>query len=89
VDAIYHAIDALTGEVVELDDYTIKSVTDGTDALGEVHVVLKQGDTSAHGRGVSTDILEASARAYVDALNRLIDKRNAPTRNRRDNVTLI
>jgi 2-isopropylmalate synthase len=89
VDAIYHAIDALTGEAVELDDYTIKSVTDGTDALGEVHVVLKQGDSSAQGRGVSTDILEASARAYIDALNRLIDKRNAPTRNRRDNVTLI
>jgi len=89
VDAIYQAIDALTEETVELDDYTIKSVTDGTDALGEVHVVLKQGDTSAQGRGVSTDILEASARAYVDALNRLIDKRNAPARNKRDNVTLI
>ncbi|WEK55131.1 MAG: 2-isopropylmalate synthase [Candidatus Cohnella colombiensis] len=89
VDSIYHAIDAISGEVVELDDYTIKSVTDGTDALGEVHVVLKQGEVTAQGRGVSTDILEASARAYVDALNRLIDKRNAPTRNRRDNVTLI
>lgn len=89
VDAIYQAIDALTGEAVELDDYTIKSVTDGTDALGEVHVLLKQGDMTAQGRGVSTDILEASARAYVDALNRLLDKRNAPARNRRDNVTLI
>lgn len=89
VDAIYRAIDELTKEEVILDDYTIKSVTDGTDALGDVHVVLRQGDVSAHGRGVSTDILEASARAYVDALNRLIDKRNAPTRSRRDNVTLI
>lgn len=89
VDAIYHAIDALTGEAVELEDYTIKSVTDGTDALGEVHVLLKQGDLTAQGRGVSTDILEASARAYVDALNRLLDKRNAPARSRRDNVTLI
>jgi 2-isopropylmalate synthase len=89
VDAIYQAIDALTGEAVELDDYTIKSVTDGTDALGEVHVLLKQGDLSAQGRGVSTDILEASARAYVDALNRLVDKRQGPARGRRDNVTLI
>ncbi|MBW5446998.1 2-isopropylmalate synthase [Cohnella sp. CFH 77786] len=89
VDAIYQAIDSLTGEAVELDDYAIKSVTDGTDALGEVHVLLKQGDLSAHGRGVSTDILEASARAYVDALNRLLDKRQAPARSRRDNVTLI
>ncbi|MDB4867643.1 MAG: leuA 2 [Cohnella sp.] len=59
MDAIYQAIDALTGETVELDDYTIKSVTDGTDALGEVHVLLKQGDLTAQGRGVSTDILEA------------------------------
>ncbi|MBN2980002.1 2-isopropylmalate synthase [Cohnella algarum] len=89
VDAIYRAIDELTKEEVVLDDYTIKSVTDGTDALGDVHVVLRQGEVSAQGRGVSTDILEASARAYVDALNRLIDKRNAPTRARRDNVTLI
>lgn len=91
VDAIYHAINAQTGEVVELDDYTIKSVTDGTDALGEVHVVLKQGEYSAQGRGVSTDILEASARAYVDALNRLVEKRSEPPRVKRDrdNVTLI
>jgi 2-isopropylmalate synthase len=89
VDAIYKAIDALTGEAVELEDYKIKSVTDGTDALGEVLVLLNQGELTAHGRGVSTDILEASARAYIDALNRLLDKRNAPARNRRDNVTLI
>lgn len=91
VDAIYHAINAQTGEVVELDDYTIKSVTDGTDALGEVHVVLQQGEYSAQGRGVSTDILEASARAYVDALNRLVEKRQEPPRVKRDrdNVTLI
>jgi len=40
--------------------------------LGEVHVVLKQGDYSAQGRAVSTDILEASAKAYIDAVNRLI-----------------
>lgn len=91
VDAIYHAINAQTGEAVELEDYTIKSVTDGTDALGEVHVVLVQDEYSAQGRGVSTDILEASARAYVDALNRLVEKRKEPPRIKRDrdNVTLI
>ncbi len=87
VDAIYNAIDALTGEAVELEDYSIKSVTHGKDALGEVHVVLKQNDVSAQGRGLSTDILEASARAYVDALNRLIDKRQSP--GRRDKMSLI
>ncbi|MCM3268581.1 2-isopropylmalate synthase [Paenibacillus elgii] len=88
VDAIYKAIDKATKEEVELDDYSIQSVTHGKDALGEVHVVLKQGDYAVLGRGVSTDILEASARAYVDAINRLIDKRKSPARSR-DNVTLI
>lgn len=87
VDAIYNAIDAVTGEAVELEDYSIKSVTQGKDALGEVHVVLKQDDVSAQGRGLSTDILEASARAYIDALNRLIEKRKSP--GRRDKMSLI
>lgn len=87
VDAIYNAIDAVTGEIVELEDYSIKSVTQGKDALGEVHVVLKQDEVSAQGRGLSTDILEASARAYIDALNRLIEKRKSP--GRRDKMSLI
>ncbi|GGH13818.1 2-isopropylmalate synthase [Paenibacillus segetis] len=75
VDAIYNAIDQASGEEVTLSDYSIKSVSHGKDALGEVHVVLTQDTASVQGRGVSTDILEASARAYVDALNRLIEKR--------------
>jgi len=89
VDSIYKAIDELTGEPVELENYTIKAVTEGPDALGEVHVVLRQGDVSVQGRGVSTDILEASARAYIQALNRLADKRKMPARSRRDKITLI
>jgi 2-isopropylmalate synthase len=87
VDAIYNAIDKATAEVVELEDYSIKSVSQGKDALGEVHVVLKQDDISAQGRGLSTDILEASARAYIDAVNRLIEKRKSP--GRRDKMSLI
>ncbi|WP_135555347.1 2-isopropylmalate synthase [Paenibacillus cymbidii] len=89
VDAIYMAIDKATEEEVELDDYSIQSVTQGKDALGEVHVVLKQNGISVSGRGVSTDILEASAKAYIDAINRLIDKRKSPGAGRRDNVSLI
>lgn len=89
VDAIYKAIDKATEEEVELDDYSIQSVTQGKDALGEVHVVLKQNGISVSGRGVSTDILEASAKAYIDAINRLIDKRKSPGAGRRDNVSLI
>ncbi|CAM4469275.1 2-isopropylmalate synthase [Paenibacillus endophyticus] len=87
VDAIYNAIDKVTQEIVELEDYSIKSVSQGKDAQGEVHVVLKQNDVSAQGRGLSTDILEASARAYIDALNRLIEKRKTP--GRRDKMSLI
>lgn len=87
VDAIYNAIDKVTQEVVELEDYSIKSVSQGKDAQGEVHVVLKQDEVSAQGRGLSTDILEASARAYIDALNRLIEKRKTP--GRRDKMSLI
>ncbi|OAB39183.1 2-isopropylmalate synthase [Paenibacillus macquariensis subsp. defensor] len=86
VDAIYNAIDKATLEEVSLDDYSIKSVSHGKDALGEVHVVLTQNGVSAQGRGLSTDILEASARAYVDALNRLIEKR--VTFSNRENVNL-
>jgi 2-isopropylmalate synthase len=88
VDAIYKAIDMVTGEEVELADYTIKSVSKGKDAQGEVHVLLKQNDFTAQGRGVSTDVLEASAKAYLDAANHLVDKRNSGTKNR-DNVSLI
>ncbi|SFE44282.1 2-isopropylmalate synthase [Paenibacillus catalpae] len=87
VDAIYNAIDKVTAEAVELEDYSIKSVSQGKDAQGEVHVVLKQDEVSAQGRGLSTDILEASARAYIDALNRLIEKRKSP--GRRDKMSLI
>jgi 2-isopropylmalate synthase len=89
VDAIYKAIDKATKEEVELEDYSIKSVTHGKDALGEVHVVLKQNDITAQGRGVSTDILEASAKAYIDAVNRLLDKRKVPGPSNRGNMTLI
>ena len=86
VDAIYNAIDKATQEVVTLSDYSIKSVSHGKDALGEVHVVLTQNDVAAQGRGLSTDILEASARAYVDALNQLLDKRT--TYSNRENLNL-
>ncbi|MCR8645648.1 2-isopropylmalate synthase [Paenibacillus sp. N1-5-1-14] len=88
VDAIYKSIDKATGEETELEDYKIYSVSQGKDALGEVHVILRQGEWSVQGRGISTDILEASAKAYIDAINRLIDKRTThPTT--RSHVALI
>ncbi|ULO06353.1 2-isopropylmalate synthase [Paenibacillus sp. 19GGS1-52] len=86
VDAIYNAIDKATGEEVTLGDYSIKAVSRGKDAQGEVHVVLSQGDVAAQGRGLSTDILEASARAYLNALNKLLEKRKTYTQ--RDHASL-
>ncbi|QKG83996.1 2-isopropylmalate synthase [Kroppenstedtia pulmonis] len=78
VDAIFRAIDRITNEKVELEDYKIISVTQGKDALGEVYVKLRQGEHTIQGRGVSTDILEASARAYIHAVNRLLFIRKGP-----------
>lgn len=71
VDAIYSAIQRLTGVRVSLSDYRIRAVTKGKEALGEVHVELEHSGKKIRGRGVSTDILEASARAYLAAINRL------------------
>lgn len=81
VDSIYKAIDRVTGEEVSLDDYKIISVTHGKDALGEVYVRLSQNGISVQGRGVSTDVLEASAKAYIQAINKLISRRgDSPVR---------
>jgi len=71
VDAIYSTIQRLTGIKVSLTDYRIRAVSKGKDALGEAQVELRHEDKSIRGRGLSTDILEASARAYLAAINRL------------------
>jgi 2-isopropylmalate synthase len=71
VDAIYSAIQRLTGIKMALTDYRIRSVTKGTEALGEAHVELEHSGRKIRGRGLSTDILEASALAYIAAVNRL------------------
>ena len=72
VDAVYKAIAGLIGTKAKLVRYDIRAVTEGTEAMGEVTVHLETGDRRVMGRGVSTDIIEASARAYVDGLNRLM-----------------
>ena len=75
IDAIYTAINELIEEDPELIDYSIRSVSQGKDALGEVTVKLNVDGSDITGRGSSTDILEASAQAYLDALNRAIYRR--------------
>jgi 2-isopropylmalate synthase len=69
VDAIFKAINAATGVDAALREFRVDAVTEGQDALGEVSVVVEvQGQTGA-GQAVSTDIIEAAARAYVRALS--------------------
>lgn len=70
VDAAFNAIERCIGESFTLEDYIVRSVTGGKDAQGEVVVKLSMGDKNVKGRGLSTDIVEASVKAYVDAINR-------------------
>jgi 2-isopropylmalate synthase len=69
VDAIFRAINAATRREARLREFRIDSVTGGQDALGEASVVLEVAGQSAAGQGVSTDIIEAAAQAYVRALS--------------------
>ncbi|HJA78119.1 2-isopropylmalate synthase [uncultured Desulfovibrio sp.] len=74
VDAIFNVINDMLGREPELEQYAINAITSGTDALGEVTVRLGEGNFKAVGRGAHPDILVASARAYVNALNNLAKK---------------
>lgn len=72
INAVFKAIEKVTGYSVELTHYSLNAVTGGEDAVGEATVKVAY-DNGVHvGRGISTDILEASARAYVNAINRLV-----------------
>jgi 2-isopropylmalate synthase len=73
VDAIFVAIQMAAGIEPELRQYTVSAVTEGEDALGEVTVMLRAHGRLASGQGVATDILEASARAYVRALSNALE----------------
>jgi 2-isopropylmalate synthase len=72
VDAIFRAINAATGVDARLREFRVDAVTGGQDALGETSVVLEIGGVVGAGQGVSTDILDAGARAYVRALSNAI-----------------
>jgi 2-isopropylmalate synthase len=69
VDAIFRAINTATGRDARLREFRVDAVTGGQDALGEASVVLELSGQSASGQGVSTDIIEAAAQAWVRALS--------------------
>lgn len=72
VDAIYKAINRIVQVDNTLSEFTVKSITEGIDAIGEVTIRVQKGDRVYVGRGSDTDILVASAKAYLNALNRLL-----------------
>ena len=75
VDAVFNAIKELTGYSARLQLYQVHAVTQGTDAQAEVTVRLEEGGKTVNGQGADTDTLVASARAYMNALNKLLVKR--------------
>ncbi len=71
VDAVLVAIDAITGLKGRLLDYSLRAATSGKDAIGEVAMKVDFDGTVVSGKGASTDVIEASARAYLSAVNRV------------------
>ncbi|MBI2849276.1 MAG: 2-isopropylmalate synthase [Chloroflexi bacterium] len=77
VDAVYKAVDSVLKLPNRLIEFSVKSVTEGIDAIGEVTVRIESGGRFYTGRGASTDIIVASARAYLNALNKLVEVKGA------------
>jgi 2-isopropylmalate synthase len=71
VDAVYEAIQRITGIKPSLCDYSLRAITSGKDAQGEVTIEVEHEGGKFRARGLSTDIVEASARAYLSAVNRI------------------
>ncbi len=72
VDASFKAIDGIIGEATQLLLYSVNNITSGTDSQGEVTVRLEKGGRIVNGHGADTDIVIASAKAYLNALNKLV-----------------
>ncbi|MBN4079097.1 2-isopropylmalate synthase [Beggiatoa alba] len=72
VDAAFRAIESVVASGSELQLYSVNNITSGTDSQGEVTVRLDQGGRIVNGQGADTDIVIASAKAYINALNRVL-----------------
>lgn len=74
VDAGFKAINEIVGKEFELSDYALHSVTEGEDALGEAVVKILHDNKIITGRGISTDVIEASLKAYINGVNKAIQE---------------
>jgi 2-isopropylmalate synthase len=79
VDAVYKAINRLVGVPNVLTEFSVKSVTEGIDAIGEVLIRIESDGITYTGRGADTDVIVASGKAYMNALNRLLAAKKAAT----------
>lgn len=86
INAAFKAIERTVGFELELKDYSLKGVTEGADALGEATVRVAKDNKIFMGRGVSTDIIEASVKAYVNAINRVASNHGRETLTGKETV---
>ena len=88
VDATFNAIKQLTSTDFKLKLYQVNAITAGTDAQGEVTVRLEEQDLSSQAKGSDPDIIVASAKAYINALNRLIFKKTKSIKENSSNLEI-
>jgi len=87
IDAVYRAINRITGLPCDLRDFEIRAITEGKDALGEVRIEVVSHDFIERGRAARTDIIEAGALAYLAAVNRLCQRvKREENRNVKDEL---
>lgn len=86
INAAFKAIERTVGFELDLQDFSLKGVTEGADALGEATVRVAKDNRIYVGRGVSTDIIEASVKAYVNAINRVVSNHGKATSNGKETV---
>ena len=72
IDAAFKALEQIIGRHYELDDFQIQSVTEGQGAMGSAIVKLRNEGKVYSGNGISTDIINASIRAYISAVNKIV-----------------
>jgi len=73
IDAAFKAIEKIVDDRFDLDDYSLNSITEGEDAQGEAIVKIRRYGKLYTGRGLSTDVIEASIKAYINAINKMLN----------------
>ncbi len=88
VDAVCRALNALAGEPNELVEFSVKSVTEGIDAMGEVTIRLRRDGKLYSGHSADTDVVVAAAQAFVNALNRLVSRQKVQSLHPQKDVVI-